>query len=128
MDGHQVVYYVVLIDKPDGLACMECSVDGGACEFGRSFNQTAVWLLYAGIDQCIPLTPPDAPFPSPLLGLPGLVLPAPLSPALLRPLWWRLDLICACIGAPSCVHAHVGAAQLLWSLGFREACLVTVQD
>lgn len=43
-----VVYYVVLIDKPDGLACMECSAGGGACEFGRSFNQTAVWLLVAG--------------------------------------------------------------------------------
>lgn len=43
-----VVYYVVLIDKPNGLACMECSVGGEACEFGRSFNQTAVWLLVAG--------------------------------------------------------------------------------
>ena len=44
------MYYVVLIDKPNGLACMECSVGGEACEFGRSFNQTAVWLLCDGLD------------------------------------------------------------------------------
>jgi hypothetical protein len=43
-----IIMYVVAIDKPDGLNCMECSVDGRLCDFGTSYPKFAVYLVLLG--------------------------------------------------------------------------------
>lgn len=43
-----IIMYVVTIDKPDGLYCMECAVEGQVCEFGNSYPRVAVGLVILG--------------------------------------------------------------------------------
>eukprot|EP00041_Stephanoeca_diplocostata_P041996 m.9860 g.9860 ORF g.9860 m.9860 type:complete len:501 (-) comp7034_c0_seq1:351-1853(-) len=43
-----VVMYVVYIDKPSGLSCLECSFNGNVCDFGTDYNTTAVYLVLGG--------------------------------------------------------------------------------
>ena len=43
-----IIMYVVAIDKPDGLYCMECSTEGDLCDFGTSYPRLAVFLVLVG--------------------------------------------------------------------------------
>mmetsp|Transcript_28224 Transcript_28224/g.74025 ORF Transcript_28224/g.74025 Transcript_28224/m.74025 type:complete len:516 (+) Transcript_28224:319-1866(+) len=43
-----IIMFVVTIDRPDGLACMECSTNGELCQYGDSYPKAAIYLVLLG--------------------------------------------------------------------------------